>query len=520
MPAAATNSYCFINEHRSSSSSFSNNQQLILRNKLLNNNKEVLNEVNIFNYHHDDNKEEENKENILNKKIFNKNNDNNLIMKRKILLLDNKHQQLPLLINANSQIDENNNNFNKLDSEKERNLRFKLDIKNCFGYILPSTYAKCYFPSSLYRFLCYISYLFWFTVGVLVLRKTRTATAAMFYVKNYGSSVSLNSIEQSTEFASLLKQIDKDNKPPSILMLNQYALNMTFNFLCNTAIFPGVHERFIFVTLDEKSHQELKKYWPNIKQFYWPTPSLYKQFSFAEGPYQLIYILRANLALALIKKGKSFWMQQQDTFWRKNLFDINLEQKLGFDLLFDQIGYEENSKRAEWVNGANFYVKANKYTQEFFEAIATKLSHWYTPDMGIMIHQCHTWKTPHCEYIPHLIANSWEWMYTEQKNPPYIMQLDCETDGRSKLQQLARFGFYFTESDGRTCNKKAVHKAQQAMERGEVDIGKGPVRLSWGRFQFKVYWWLVDYILCTPCLGSYLKPYLPLVGYILMFTVA
>uniref|UniRef100_A0A914M1A4 Uncharacterized protein n=1 Tax=Meloidogyne incognita TaxID=6306 RepID=A0A914M1A4_MELIC len=49
----------------------------------------------------------------------------------------------------------------------------------------------------------------------------------MFYVKNYGSSVSLNSIEQSTEFASLLKQIDKDNKPPSILMLNQYALNMT-----------------------------------------------------------------------------------------------------------------------------------------------------------------------------------------------------------------------------------------------------------------------------------------------------
>ena len=37
--------------------------------------------------------------------------------------------------------------------------------------------------------------------------------------------------------------------------------------------------------------------------------------------------------------------------------------------------------------GANFYVKANKYTQEFFEAIASKLSHWYTPDMGIMIHQ-------------------------------------------------------------------------------------------------------------------------------------
>jgi hypothetical protein len=54
-----------------------------------------------------------------------------------------------------------------------------------------------------------------------------------------------------------------------------------------------------------------------------------------------------------------------------------------------------------------------------------------------------------------------------------------------KLQQLARFGFYFTQRDGRTCNPEAVHRAQEAMERGRVDVG-GPVRLSWGRFQFKV----------------------------------
>lgn len=45
------------------------------------------------------------------------------------------------------------------------------------------------------------------------------------------------------------------------------------------------------------------------------------------------------------------------------------------------------------------------------------------------------------------IANSWEWMYTDQKNPPYILQLDCETDGGSKLMQLAKFGFYFMNND-------------------------------------------------------------------------
>lgn len=37
-----------------------------------------------------------------------------------------------------------------------------------------------------------------------------------------------------------------------------------------------------------------------------------------------------------------------------------------------------------------------------------------------------------------------------------------------KLQQLARFGFYFTKPDGRTCDPEAVQKAQLAMERGEV----------------------------------------------------
>ncbi|KAE9548306.1 hypothetical protein FO519_008482 [Halicephalobus sp. NKZ332] len=255
---------------------------------------------------------------------------------------------------------------------------------------------------------------------------------------------------------------------------------MTFNFLCNTAIHKGVHERLIFVTLDSTARDVLKKHWPDIRQFYWPTESLYKPFSFAEGAYQLIYLLRANLAIALLKNGKSFWMMQQDTFWRESLFDKNLEEG-DFDALFDQIGADDDDLRAEWVNGANFFVKANDNTLEFFKAVASKLVDWYTPDMGIMIHQCHTWDKPRCKFISHKIAHSWEWMYTDQKSPPSIMQLDCETDGRSKLQELAKFGFYFTESD--------------------------------------VYWYLVDCILWLPYIGSFLKPYMPLSGYVLMFTM-
>ncbi|TMS35323.1 hypothetical protein L596_002752 [Steinernema carpocapsae] len=382
----------------------------------------------------------------------------------------------------------------------------------------PAMYLQMILPKSIYRFCLYSAYLFWFIVGLLVLRKTANATNAVIYVKTHGHTVGLDTIENSPRFKDLLETLDREfTKPPAFLLLNQHALNMTFNFLCNTQTLPGVHERLIFVTLDEKTRDVLGEHWPHIRQFYWPTPSLYKPFSFAEGPYQTIYLLRANLAVGLLKHGISFWMMQQDTFWRKNLFDLKFEENEQFDVLFDQIGDDQNSQRAEWVNGANFFVHANNKTLEFFEAVASKLSHWYTPDMGIMIHQCHTWGTLNCSYIPHKIAHSWEWMYTAQKNPPHIIQLDCETDGGSKLMQLAKFGFYFTESDGRTCNPAAVNLARQRMENGTIEVTRA--RLSWGRFQFKMYWWLVDYILMIPYMGPFLKPYLPLVGYILMITM-
>ncbi|KHN71260.1 hypothetical protein Tcan_08082 [Toxocara canis] len=208
-----------------------------------------------------------------------------------------------------------------------------------------------YVPPKLYLYCCYLTYLFWFFVGILVLRKTQNAIAAVRYVKIHGPSVSETIIEASPQFKDLLWSLDHEfDRPPAIFFLNQYALNMTFNFLCNTRDLEGVHRRLIFITLDSTARDVLKEYWPNVRQLYWPTPSLYRPFSFAEGAYQTLYLLRANLAVCLLKHGKSFWMMQQDTFWRKNLFDLNLEDNYEYDALFDQIGDDQNSERAEWVN--------------------------------------------------------------------------------------------------------------------------------------------------------------------------
>lgn len=179
--------------------------------------------------------------------------------------------------NRNGGILNSNDNYDKLTGKRKSFSRF---LQKNVRTILPSTYLKWILPSRCYRWACYGSYLFWFTIGLLVLRKTQSATKAVYYVKEHGHTVSLASIEQSESFARLITDLDREfdgsnGQVPAFFLLNQYALNMTFNFLCNTAIYPGVHDRFVFVTLDSIAHETLKKHWPNIKQFYWPTPSLY-----------------------------------------------------------------------------------------------------------------------------------------------------------------------------------------------------------------------------------------------------
>ncbi|VDK48416.1 unnamed protein product [Cylicostephanus goldi] len=166
---------------------------------------------------------------------------------------------------------------------------------------------------------------------------------------------------------------------------------MTYNFLCNTASLPGVHERLIFVTLDTVARDELKRTWPDIRQFHWPTPSLYV------SPVQSFFTIQFFAFL-----GKSFWMMQQDTFWRKNLFELGFEDNTSYDAIFDQLGVDEKT--------TYFYV--------FYFILCTKKLQTF-----LLCNLFHVFSN----LYNYRLAHSWEWMYSEQKNPPYIMQLDCET---------------------------------------------------------------------------------------------
>ena len=66
------------------------------------------------------------------------------------------------------------------------------------------------------------------------------------------------------------------NKLPSgygVILLNQYALNMTLNWLCNTEAM-GVHQKILFFVLDKEAEKGLLSRYPESNVVVWNAPSI------------------------------------------------------------------------------------------------------------------------------------------------------------------------------------------------------------------------------------------------------
>lgn len=111
------------------------------------------------------------------------------------------------------------------------------------------------------------------------------------------------------------------------------------------------------------------------------------------------------------------------------------------------------------------------------------------------------------------IGHNWQWIYSDQKNPPYIIQLDCETNYGTKLETLASYGFNFTLADGKTCNPAAVEETRRRTLTGTLDSRL--TQQSWGRMTFKVYYVITDWLFWT---FPFVKPYAGLMAFCLMIT--
>ena len=53
--------------------------------------------------------------------------------------------------------------------------------------------------------------------------------------------------------------------PPVFILLNSYAVNMTLNWLCNTAAMDAVHSHTVIVAVDDKAKKALLAQWPKLR---------------------------------------------------------------------------------------------------------------------------------------------------------------------------------------------------------------------------------------------------------------
>uniref|UniRef100_A0A7E4VQ08 Nucleotid_trans domain-containing protein n=1 Tax=Panagrellus redivivus TaxID=6233 RepID=A0A7E4VQ08_PANRE len=346
-------------------------------------------------------------------------------------------------------------------------------------------------PSKLLRLLT-VKHVLLSLLTVLVARKIFIGKLAMDYVQTCKSEVDFEALISSSSFAYTVKNFS-ETEPSLIVIQNQHALNMTFNWLCNTADMKGVHERTVIVTLDKASERSLKKHWPGIRTLHWPVSCLADAFNYGDGRYQLFYLFRSNLARAFLHFGKPFWMIQQDTFWRDNLLELNLEsRKTESDLVFDRA----TESGGEIIAGGYYFVRPTCAAKAFFRKLSSDLEEFYTPDNAYMTTLCADRGIATCGSIPFHIITNWIWLHepsrvSDAAKIPYLIQFDGDTKLGGKLGKMRSLGFYFVKSDGHTCNADAVRKATKLLSDKETRLNTASIK-SYSHLQFGLYQWFID----------------------------
>jgi hypothetical protein len=74
------------------------------------------------------------------------------------------------------------------------------------------------------------------TFVVLFARKCWMGHLAVTHVQHWWPTLNVESFTNNTQFQQLLVDLRQRTEPPAIFILNQYALKMTDNFLCNTQV--------------------------------------------------------------------------------------------------------------------------------------------------------------------------------------------------------------------------------------------------------------------------------------------
>ncbi|GMT03712.1 hypothetical protein PENTCL1PPCAC_25886, partial [Pristionchus entomophagus] len=281
-----------------------------------------------------------------------------------------------------------------------------------------------------------------------------------------------------------------------VFMLNKHAIDMTMNWLCMTREMDGVHDSSLFVTMDSVASAKIKDHWPAVSVLQLDIEPLMDSFNYGEGPYQLFYLLRSNLARAFLLNDVTFWMTQQDTFWRAPLSSLDLSEYADADIVFDRA----SPANVTFIAGGYYRARSSSGALRFFDELSEALSWWYTPDNAFMSSLCRRRSdTTKCAHLPFDAIPNWKWLYdhpaADWADLPPLLQFDGETQLGGKLETMRKLGFKFLSDPGspELCTQRSNNRLG-----GRAKTGDGEFKLSLAHVQFCVYQAIVDCLYSFP----------------------
>lgn len=121
----------------------------------------------------------------------------------------------------------------------------------------------------------------WFIklIALLLINNFFKAHTIVNDVRKCAPSVAKQTMLADPHFQQLLDDIKRWSMPPVFILLNNYAVNMTLNWLCNTAAMDSVHSHTVIIAVDDESKKALLSQWPKLRivQFKAPCIQVYWQ---------------------------------------------------------------------------------------------------------------------------------------------------------------------------------------------------------------------------------------------------
>uniref|UniRef100_A0A0K0F236 Nucleotid_trans domain-containing protein n=1 Tax=Strongyloides venezuelensis TaxID=75913 RepID=A0A0K0F236_STRVS len=277
------------------------------------------------------------------------------------------------------------------------------------------------------------------------------------FVEKYGKNMTVKDFDALPEFRDKVKKIGA----PAIILLNQYALNITLNFLCNVESFNKTKSQILLLAFDDISYNVLSNSFPNIHIYRFYSKPLEEKFKRGEGTYQFFQYFRASLSAYLTTIVDEFWMIQCDTIWRDDLFkevenNKNLHLDNSYKILLDSESDEGLLKNM--TAGGYFKVKSGKDTYELFKFVKNNLENRLVTDNNMMSQYCYKFITSNkdnglCKFIPTTLMSNWRLNIDKVKSLPLFLQYDGGAGAEEKFNKFEEIGALFVNLSTYNNNK-------------------------------------------------------------------